>query len=83
MPSWLASALIGFSVSVAIWFSSRDLPIHSFQPVPRMEGGLSALGDRIIRNHLMSFEAVALTLALVVIGAGIIARTERGKQDSS
>ena len=70
----LAIALgVGFTAIIAL--GSRPL-IEGLLLMPREDIDLSLLGKQLTEDHFLSLEVLALTLFLVLVGGGVIARSE-------
>jgi NADH:ubiquinone oxidoreductase subunit 6 (subunit J) len=70
--------IIGAGFAVVIGVGSFGFGRIGPMPVGGLPGNdLAAIGKELIGNHLISLEVLALTLFLVLIGGGIIARPER------
>ena len=73
------AVLLGLGFAWVIWFGARHLPSDQYSQ--SMEGSdMAALGKTLTNQHLLSLEVLALTLFLVLIGGGVIARPERQKE---
>lgn len=76
----VTSCLAGLAFGAVIWFATRDLALETGMPEGfQGAGDLFSLGKAISEQHMLAFEIFGLTLFLVVIGAGVIARPEDGK----
>lgn len=65
----------GFLFSGLIWFGGSEVPT-SLMVVPTEGNDIAALGRNLTDNHLLSLEVLGLTLFLVLVGGGVIARPE-------
>ncbi len=82
-------ALLGVAFTATIWLGAAHLPntqVVEFGPVPQMDGAdiinnqnVAVLGQSLAENHLLSLEILGLTLFLVVVGGGVVARPERAE----
>lgn len=71
----LAAALfLSASVLATIWFGLRDFEMP--MDVEAIRLGLNDLGGLMIKDYLIALEVLALTLFLVIVGAGVISRPE-------
>ena len=72
----LLSTLSGIGFSFVIWLGSKEL---SFDPSILKNNGieLKVLGQILIEKNFISLEVLALTLFLVLVGGGVVARFER------
>lgn len=69
--------LVGAAFAWVIWFGASSLPAE--QLVQPMEGtDISAVGKALTGQHLLSLEVLAMTLFLVLVGGGVIARPDGG-----
>ncbi|HUP56101.1 MAG TPA: NADH-quinone oxidoreductase subunit J [Bdellovibrionota bacterium] len=71
----LLPMLLGLTFAAIIWHGGGHLPDESLA-VPQDGSGLQALGKALTEKHLLSLEVLALTLFLVLIGGGVVARPE-------
>lgn len=70
------SLLLGLGFAWMIWYGAGQLP--SDQLAQPAEGSdLAAIGKTLTGQHLLSLEVLALTLFLVLVGGGVIARPDR------
>ena len=67
--------LVGGAFSWVIWFGAEPLPDG---PLGEVVAGtdVSALGRALTGQHLLSLEVLALTLFLVLVGGGVLARPD-------
>ena len=75
----LKSALalvLGAAFSAVIYLGAGKLP-EGFLGIPTGGNDLAALGQTMTQDHLLSLEVLALTLFLVLVGGGVVARPER------
>jgi NADH:ubiquinone oxidoreductase subunit 6 (subunit J) len=71
----LLPLLLGLAFGVIIWHGAGFVDNDSL--VPAGDGGdLQAMGRELIQKHLLSLEVLSLTLFLVLVGGGVIARPE-------
>ena len=71
--------LVGAAFAWVIWFGAGQLPEEQLvQPVEGTD--IAALGKALTGQHLLSLEVLALTLFLVLVGGGVIARPDGGDQ---
>ncbi len=70
------SLLLGAAFALVIWNGSNDLPASNRMSVP-MPVDLGVMGKILTQENLLSLEVLALTLFLVLIGGGVVARLER------
>lgn len=68
----------GLAFSWLVWRGAGPLPPESLS-VPVSGNDLQSLGRSLTEDHLLSLEVLALTLFLVLIGGGVIARPESGE----
>jgi NADH:ubiquinone oxidoreductase subunit 6 (subunit J) len=78
----IASALMPLTVGGAfagvLWVGIRHLePRFPAQGTER----IASLGKALAGSHLLSLEVLALTLLLVVVGSGVVARPERAAKE--
>lgn len=69
------SVILGLSFSAIIWLGAESLPETAFVVEPK-SGDLSSLGRVLTHENLLSLEVLALTLFLVLVGGGVVARFE-------
>lgn len=80
--SWVRlglALLIAAGFVSLIWRGAGAVSESSFA-VPETGNDLAALGRSLVENHLLSLEVLGLTLFLVLVGGGVIARPE-GKNE--
>jgi len=82
--------LIGLAFVWVIWLGVREqLDVSLLMPVAGESGGsvggndLLALGRALADRHLLSLEVLALTLFLVLVGGGVIARPDNVPSDEN
>jgi NADH:ubiquinone oxidoreductase subunit 6 (subunit J) len=77
----LLAVLLGLAFAWVVWFGSGRYPDELLaQP---MEGtDLAAIGKTLTGQHLLSLEVLALTLFLVLVGGGVIARPDEQNDGS-
>ena len=75
--------LAGAGLATVLWFAARQLPdmptTDVFSLTVRASNsikGVADLGKSLVQDHLLSLEILALTLFVVVIGSGVVARPE-------
>ena len=74
------SLLLGAGFATVIWIGAKGLSEISF--VLSQEGAdLASIGRVLTQDHLLSLEVLALTLFLVLVGGGVVARYE-GEESS-
>jgi len=74
----ILSILLGIGFTSVIWLGARELPEISL--VLSKEGGdLQSVGKMLTQDNLLSLEVLALTLFLVLVGGGVVARSEGDK----
>jgi NADH:ubiquinone oxidoreductase subunit 6 (subunit J) len=67
--------LLGLLFAVIVWHGAGFLPTEALESA--QEGSdLKALGRELTDHHLISLEVLSLTLFLVLVGGGVIARPE-------
>jgi NADH:ubiquinone oxidoreductase subunit 6 (subunit J) len=69
------AALIGIAFVVVIRIGAADLTESSLV-IPNQGNDLLALGHVLTTNHLLSLEVLGMTLLLILVGGGVIARPE-------
>lgn len=67
--------LLGLLFAVIIWHGAGFLDVELISP-PVQGNDLKTLGTELATKHLFSLEVLALTLFLVLVGGGVIARPE-------
>ena len=78
MSSAVLPVLAGGAVAWAIWSTGTQL--GSLQVVPAQASDLLSLGRKLADENFLALEILALTLFLVVVGAGVVVRPERRQQ---
>jgi NADH:ubiquinone oxidoreductase subunit 6 (subunit J) len=73
----LFSIVLGLGFAAIIWVGARELPENPSM-FSASETNLATLGRTLTQDHLLSLEVLALTLFLVLVGGGVIARFEGG-----
>lgn len=76
------AVFMGFAFSWLVWRAAGPLPLDLLA-VPTAGNDLQALGRVLTEEHLLSLEVLALTLFLVLVGGGVIARPESGEPGRS
>ncbi|MGZ3698750.1 MAG: NADH-quinone oxidoreductase subunit J, partial [Bdellovibrionota bacterium] len=74
LPTAMAFA-VGIAFFWMIWLGVSGLP-EGAATVPAEGNDLLSIGKALTEEHMLSLEVLALTLFLVLIGAGVIARPE-------
>ena len=73
----LPAVLLGLAFAGVIWFGAKGLATGEVVPIGPVAGtDLLAVGKDLVGSHLITLEVLALTLLLVVVGGGILARPE-------
>ncbi len=79
---FILSWVLGIGFGVVIWMGAEGLPwnVHEtewfhFQGMDHLSE-LEKLGKQLIREHLLTLEVFALLLFLVLVGGGVVARSE-------
>lgn len=70
------SVLLGAAFAGIIWLGSEGLPTSALAPAGGVTD-LSLIGKKLTQENLLSLEVLALTLFLVLVGGGVIARSEK------
>jgi NADH:ubiquinone oxidoreductase subunit 6 (subunit J) len=74
--------LVGGAFAWVIWFGAAPLPDGPLGQV--VEGtDVAALGKELTGQHLLSLEVLALTLFLVLVGGGVLARPTGSETDDA
>ncbi|MFL5812040.1 MAG: NADH-quinone oxidoreductase subunit J [Bdellovibrionia bacterium] len=79
--STLIATAIGAAFAAIIYLGSADLPGGPI-PAPAAGNDLASLGRVMVENHIISLEVLALTLFLILVGGGVVARPESGDRES-
>ena len=74
------SILLGAAFAGVIGLGSRELPVSKLAQ-ENFSGDLSNVGRALTQENLLSLEVLALILFLVLVGGGVIARSEGGPQE--
>ena len=72
----LMQLALGITFGVTIWFATKDSQSQGMPMLPAEPKGMLELGRSLVGDHLLSLEVLALTLFLVLVGAGSTARPE-------
>jgi NADH-quinone oxidoreductase subunit J len=67
--------VLGLLFAAIVWHGAGFLDVESISP-PSQGNDLRTLGIELASRHLFSLEVLALTLFLVLVGGGVIARPE-------
>jgi NADH:ubiquinone oxidoreductase subunit 6 (subunit J) len=67
---------VAFVVALLLGFKHVSDTVALVPPDKKLGQGVAQLGEVIIRDHLLSLEILALTLFLVIVGAGVVARPD-------
>jgi len=71
----LITGVLGAAFAAVIWIGANEFPeLQSILPVEGSD--LLSMGKSIANEHLISLEVLALTLFLVLVGGGVVARPE-------
>ncbi|MEO5969544.1 MAG: NADH-quinone oxidoreductase subunit J [Bdellovibrionia bacterium] len=70
------SLLLGAAFAAVIWLGSGGLPESALVPAGAVTD-LALVGRKLTQENLLSLEVLALTLFLVLVGGGVIARSEK------
>lgn len=71
----ILSLFLGSAFAGIIWLGARDFPEITL--VLSKEGSdLGSVGKMLTQDNLLSLEVLALTLFLVLVGGGVVARSE-------
>jgi NADH:ubiquinone oxidoreductase subunit 6 (subunit J) len=73
--STLIATTIGAAFAAIIYLGSADLPGDQI-PAPAPGNDLASLGKVMVENHIITLEVLALTLFLILVGGGVVARPE-------
>jgi NADH:ubiquinone oxidoreductase subunit 6 (subunit J) len=74
---FLSLVLGALFAGVIAWGARSALEgAHDPQESFRAAGDLAVFGQKLIQDHLLSLEVLALTLFFVLVGGGVIARSE-------
>jgi NADH:ubiquinone oxidoreductase subunit 6 (subunit J) len=71
----LLPMLLGLLFAAIVWHGGGMIPDEALTPTQE-SNGLHALGKALSGRHLLSLEVLALTLFLVLVGGGVVARPE-------
>jgi NADH:ubiquinone oxidoreductase subunit 6 (subunit J) len=70
--------LLGLAFMGVVWLGTQDLAA----PEAGAGGpGLARLGQLLMQEHFISLEVLGLTLFLMIVGSGVIARPERKTEE--
>jgi NADH:ubiquinone oxidoreductase subunit 6 (subunit J) len=73
--SALIATVIGAAFAFIIYLGASDLS-GGEAPVAAAGNDLASLGKVMVENHIISLEVLALTLFLILVGGGVVARPE-------
>jgi NADH:ubiquinone oxidoreductase subunit 6 (subunit J) len=74
--------LVGGAFAWVVWFATEGVSEGSLGEIT--EGtDVEALGHALTGQHLLSLEVLALTLFLVLVGGGVLARPDRSDSEDS
>jgi NADH:ubiquinone oxidoreductase subunit 6 (subunit J) len=76
------AAIIGVAFVAVVRIGSADLPESSLE-IPKEANDLLAFGHILTTHHLLSLEVLAMTLLLILVGGGVIARPEPREPDDA
>ncbi len=77
LVSAIIATVIGAAFAVIIYLGANDFPSNLGEGSAQ-GGDLASLGKVMVENHILSLEVLALTLFLVLVGGGVVARPESG-----
>lgn len=77
--SKLAPLGIGVMFCALVWFAVGDVPENPKSPA----AGISEIGRMVVTEHLVSLEVLGIAFLVVVIGAGVLSRSEVTRKESS
>ncbi len=80
--SAIIATVIGLAFAAIIHLGASDFSIAQ-TPAPASGNDLASLGKVIVENHILSLEVLALTLFLILVGGGVVARPESTENDLS
>jgi NADH:ubiquinone oxidoreductase subunit 6 (subunit J) len=80
--STLIATAVGAAFAAIIYLGAADLPGGQI-PAPAAGNDLASLGRVMVENHIITLEVLALTLFLILVGGGVVARPETGDKDAS
>jgi NADH:ubiquinone oxidoreductase subunit 6 (subunit J) len=75
--SMIIAIVVGGAFAAVIHLGAADFPAGPVAQ-PERANDLAALGKVLVENHMLSLEVLALTLFLVLVGGGVVARPESG-----
>jgi NADH:ubiquinone oxidoreductase subunit 6 (subunit J) len=73
----ILALLLGAAFATVILIGAVSVPERSLDLVAQVVD-LGTLGQKLTQEHLLALEVLALTLFLVLVGGGVIARVEEG-----
>jgi NADH:ubiquinone oxidoreductase subunit 6 (subunit J) len=73
------AVVLGICFAMIVWLGAGNLD-SQIVAAPDQVSDLSAFGHKLIEEHFLSIEVLALTLFLVLLGGGVIARSEGGPE---
>jgi NADH:ubiquinone oxidoreductase subunit 6 (subunit J) len=74
--------LFGAAFSAIIYLGAGELSGNAI-PAPSQGNDLTSLGKILVENHMLSLEVLALTLFLVLVGGGVVARPESDPNETA
>lgn len=79
--SFFVALLLAAGFSIMILFGSSPLTPEMLS-LPKEKSDLTFLGATLVKDHLLSLEVLSLTLFLILVGGGVIARPQsQGEED--
>ena len=67
--------VLGLAFAAIIYLGATEFP-QDIPSLPKAGNDLAALGRTMVENHMLSLEVLGLTLFLILVGGGVVARPE-------
>lgn len=80
VASGIIATVVGLAFAAIIYLGASDFPV-SQTPAPAQGNDLASLGKVMVENHILTLEVLALTLFLVLVGGGVVARPESAENN--
>lgn len=77
----LMGVLLGAGFALTVWLGTSSLSTNLLSEIGQnvAKSDLNLIGQTLTQENLLSVEVMGLTLFLVLVGGGVVARAERGE----
>jgi NADH:ubiquinone oxidoreductase subunit 6 (subunit J) len=74
------TVLLGVGFALTVWLGTDTLPVGPPSDAAQLvaKSDLNLIGQTLTQENLLSVEVLGLTLFLVLVGGGVVARPEKG-----